>query len=192
MAFVTFSNNNTSSTNRIVNTAQAFYTAHRVTTASTQVNVGYSKKIDNLSDAVICSFFVSQPNSPQLVHKDLEQIHPDDMEKMDLGWQMAMLTIRARRFLKKIGRKLTVNSNETISFDKSNVECYNCHKRGHFVREHRAPRNQDNKHKKSSRRADEGPNYALMAFSSLSSNSEASKAYESVGAFGGKAFKRRC
>ncbi|GJR87505.1 putative ribonuclease H-like domain-containing protein [Tanacetum coccineum] len=36
---------------------------------------------------------------------------------MDLRWQMAMLTVRARRFLKNIGRKLTINGNETIAFD---------------------------------------------------------------------------
>ncbi|GJU75124.1 ribonuclease H-like domain-containing protein [Tanacetum coccineum] len=85
-----------------------------------------------------------------------------------------MLTMRARRFLKNIGRKLTVNGNETIGFDKSKVECYNCHKRGQFAKECRAPRNQDNK-KESSRRsvpAEEGPNYALIAYSSSSSDSE--------------------
>ncbi|GJX20814.1 ribonuclease H-like domain-containing protein [Tanacetum coccineum] len=194
MAFVSSSNNNTSSSNEAVNAA------HRVTTASTQVNTAYSTNIDNLSDAVICSFFASQPNSPQLAHEDLQQIHPDDIEEMDLRWQMAMLTMRARRFLKNTGRKLTVNGNETIGFDKSKVECYNCHKRGHFARECRAPRNQDNKNKESSRRsvpvetststalvscdglggydwsdqAEEGPNYALMAFSSSSSDSEVS------------------
>ncbi|GJX59685.1 putative reverse transcriptase domain-containing protein [Tanacetum coccineum] len=192
MAFVSSSNNNTSSTNEAVNTA------HGVSTASTQVNAANSTNIDNLSDAVICAFFASQPNSPQLVHEDLQQIHPDDMEEMDLRWQMAMLTMRARRFLKNTGRKLTVNGNETIGFDKSKVECYNCHKRGHFARECRAPRNQDNKNKESSRRsvpvetststalvscdglggydwsdqAEEGPNYALMAFSSSSPDSE--------------------
>ncbi|GJS83404.1 hypothetical protein Tco_0749945 [Tanacetum coccineum] len=48
---------------------------------------------------------------------------------MDLRWQMAMLTMRARRFLKNTGRKLSVNGNETIGFDKSKVECYNYHKR---------------------------------------------------------------
>nr|GFB67456.1 hypothetical protein [Tanacetum cinerariifolium] len=80
MAFVSSSNNNTSSTNGVVNTA------HGVSTASTQVNVAYSTNIDNLNDAIICSFFASQPNSPQLVHEDLEQIHPDDMEEMDLRW----------------------------------------------------------------------------------------------------------
>ncbi|GKC75261.1 ribonuclease H-like domain-containing protein [Tanacetum coccineum] len=194
MAFVSSLNNNTSNTNEAVNTT------HGVSIASTQVNAANFTNIDNLSDAVICAFFASQPNSPQLVHEDLQQIHPDDMEEMDLRWQMAMLTMRARRFLKNTGRKLTVNGNETIGFDKSKVECYNCHKRGHFARECRAPRNQDNKNKESSRRsvpvetststalvscdglggydwsdqAEEGPNYALMAFSSSSPDSEVS------------------
>ncbi|GKD90825.1 ribonuclease H-like domain-containing protein, partial [Tanacetum coccineum] len=176
---------------------EAVNAAHGVTTASTQVNTAYSTNVDNLSDAVICSFFASQPNSPQLAHEDLQQIHPDDIKEMDLRWQMTMLTMRARKFLKNTGRKLTVNGNETIGFDKSKVECYNCHKRGHFARDCRAPRNQDNE-KESSRRsvpvetststalvscdglggydwsdqAEEGPNYALMAYSSSSSDSE--------------------
>ncbi|GJU87820.1 retrovirus-related pol polyprotein from transposon TNT 1-94 [Tanacetum coccineum] len=77
-------------------------------------------------------------------------------------------------------RKLIVNGNETIGFDKSKVDCYNCHKRRHFARECRAPRNHDIKNKESSRRsvpsdqAEEGPNYALMAYSSSSSDSEVS------------------
>ncbi|GJR60861.1 hypothetical protein Tco_1503023 [Tanacetum coccineum] len=76
--------------------------------------------------------------------KDLQQINPDDLKEMDLRWQMAMLTIRARRFLKNTGRKLTVNGTETIEFDKSKVECYNCHKRGHFAKPfHMGKRSQD-------------------------------------------------
>ncbi|GKB37121.1 retrovirus-related pol polyprotein from transposon TNT 1-94, partial [Tanacetum coccineum] len=76
----------------------------------------------------------------------------NDLEEMDLRWKMAMLTIRARRFLKNTGRKLTINGNESAGFDKSKVECYNCHKKGHFAKECRAPRNQDYKNKESTRR----------------------------------------
>nr|GEV40881.1 hypothetical protein [Tanacetum cinerariifolium] len=86
-----------------------------------------------------------KPNNPQHAHEDLQQIHPNDLEDMDLRWQMAMLTIRARKFLKNTGRKLTINGNESVGFDKSKVECYNYHKMRHFARECRAPRNQDYK-----------------------------------------------
>ncbi|GJY12592.1 ribonuclease H-like domain-containing protein [Tanacetum coccineum] len=187
-------NQNTNSTNGVVNAA------HGAITASTQVIAVNSTIIDNLSDAVIYAFFASQPNSPQLDNEDLQQIHPDDLEEMDLWWQMAMLIMRARRFLKNTGRKFSMNGTKTIGFDKSKVECYNCHKRGHFARECRAPRNQENRNRENTRRvvpvetttsnalvscdgsgydwsdqAEEGPtNFALMAYSSTSSNSEVS------------------
>nr|GFA51901.1 ribonuclease H-like domain-containing protein [Tanacetum cinerariifolium] len=131
---------------------EAVNTAFGVTTAGTQVNVANSINIDNLSDAIICAFLASHSNSSQLVNEDLEQIHPDDLEEMDLKRQMAMLTMRARRFLKNTGRKLNLNGNETIAFDKTKVKCYNCHKRGHFARECRAPRAQDNGNRESTRR----------------------------------------
>ncbi|GJR39648.1 ribonuclease H-like domain-containing protein [Tanacetum coccineum] len=177
IAFVSL--NNTDNTNPAVNVAQAVNTAYGVSTASTQVNAANSSNIDNLSDAIICAFLVSQPNSPQLANEDLQQIHPDDLEEMDLKWQMAMLTMRARRFLQNTGRKLNVNGNKSIGFDKTKVECYNCHKRGHFARECRVPRPQDQRNKESTRRtsdqAEEGPNYALMAYLTSSSDSEKSE-----------------
>ncbi|GKD94360.1 hypothetical protein Tco_1374197 [Tanacetum coccineum] len=116
--------NSTSNTNGAVNTN------HGVTTASTQATTVNSTTIDNLRDVVICAFFTSPLNSPQLDNEDLQQINLDDLEEMDLRWQMAMLTMRAKRFLKNTGRKITVNGTETIGFDKSKVKCYNCHKRG--------------------------------------------------------------
>ncbi|GJU85254.1 ribonuclease H-like domain-containing protein, partial [Tanacetum coccineum] len=134
------------------NTNGAVNTTHGATTASTQATTVNSTKIDNLSDDVICAFFASQPNSPKLDNEDLQQIHPDDLEEIDLRWQMAMLTMRARRFLKNIRRKFSVNGIETIGFDKSKVECYNCHKRGHFTRECRAPRNQEKRNRENTKR----------------------------------------
>ncbi|GKE44652.1 hypothetical protein Tco_1471936 [Tanacetum coccineum] len=78
-----------SSTNEVDNTAYGVSAAH------TQRNAVNSTSLDNLCDAMIVAFLVSQPNSPQLAQEDLEQLHPDDLEEIDLQWEMAMLTIRA-------------------------------------------------------------------------------------------------
>nr|GEX07033.1 hypothetical protein [Tanacetum cinerariifolium] len=48
---------------------------------STQATIVNSTTIDNLSDAVICSFFASQPNSPQFNNEDLQQIHPEKFRR---------------------------------------------------------------------------------------------------------------
>ncbi|GJS33028.1 ribonuclease H-like domain-containing protein [Tanacetum coccineum] len=183
------SSSSTNSATRAVNTAQG------VNTASTQGAADSSTTVENLSDAVIYSFFASQPSIPQLDNEDLQQINPDDLEEMDLRWNIAMLTMRARRFLKNTRRKLDMANKERIGFDKSKVECFNCHKRGHFTREYRAPMNQDSRNMEPTRRtvpveettsnalvsqcdgfgydwsdqAEEGPtNFALMAYSSTS------------------------
>nr|GEZ40963.1 hypothetical protein [Tanacetum cinerariifolium] len=110
-----------SSTNRAT---RAVNTAHGVNTASTQGAVDSSTTIENLSDAVIYSVFASQPSIPQLDNEDLQQIHPDDLEEMNLRWNIAMLTMRARRFMKNTEKKLDMANKERIGFDKSKVECF--------------------------------------------------------------------
>ncbi|GJR85393.1 hypothetical protein Tco_0209404, partial [Tanacetum coccineum] len=101
VAFV--SPKNTSSTNEAVNTA------HEVSSASSQGQASSS----SYADDVMFSFFVNQSNSPQLDNEDLEQINTDDLEEIDLKWQMAMLTMRVKRFLKKTRRNLNFNGKET-------------------------------------------------------------------------------
>ncbi|GJX90561.1 hypothetical protein Tco_0343887 [Tanacetum coccineum] len=98
-------------------TNEAVKTAHGVSAANSKNNASTLPNVDSLSDAVIYSFFASQSNSSQLDNEDLKQIDPDDLEEMDLKWQMAMLTMRARRFLKKTGRNLGVNGTDTIGLD---------------------------------------------------------------------------
>ncbi|GJS83063.1 putative ribonuclease H-like domain-containing protein [Tanacetum coccineum] len=64
---------------------------------------------------------------------------------MDLKWQVAMISIRMKKFYKKTGRKLQFDAKEPVGFDKTKVECYNCHKTGHFARECRTKGNQDSR-----------------------------------------------
>ncbi|GJW26681.1 putative ribonuclease H-like domain-containing protein [Tanacetum coccineum] len=117
-------------------------TAYRVSTSNTQVSPASTQDSTastqvsnaNLSNDTVYVFLASQPNGSQLVYKDLEQIHEDDIEEMDLKCQLALLSMRRRRFFQKTGRKITINGSNTAGYDKSKVECFNCHKMGHFAR----------------------------------------------------------
>nr|GFC15962.1 hypothetical protein [Tanacetum cinerariifolium] len=81
------------------------------------------------------------------VLKNLEQIHEDDLEEMDLMWQLTLLSMRAKRFFQKTGKKITINESDTAGYDNAKVECFNYHKMEHFARECRVPKNQENKTK---------------------------------------------
>nr|GEZ77697.1 hypothetical protein [Tanacetum cinerariifolium] len=125
--FVSFSN--TDSTNEPISVAASVYAV------CSKIPI-----VDSLSNAVIYSFFASQSSSPQLDNDDLKQIDARDLEEMDLKWQMAMLTMRARRFLQRTRRNLGANGPTFMGFDMFKVECYNFHKKGHFARGCRSPK----------------------------------------------------
>nr|GEZ11825.1 ribonuclease H-like domain-containing protein [Tanacetum cinerariifolium] len=132
--------------------------------------------------------------------ENLKQIDADDLEEIDLKWKMAMLTMRARKFLQKTRRNLGVNGPTSMGFDMEKVECYNCHRKVHFARECRSPKDsrrttvakpqrrsvpvetstsnalvsqcdRTGSYDWSYQAEEEPTNFALMAFSSSSSNS---------------------
>ncbi|GJZ38386.1 putative ribonuclease H-like domain-containing protein [Tanacetum coccineum] len=187
------SSENTSSTNE-VSTASGNFGVNTAGGTSSTSQVSSTPG----ADEVVCSFFAQQTTSPPLDNEDLQQIDQDDLEELDIRWQVAMLTVRVQRFIQKTGRNLDFKGKQPVTFDKSNVECYNCHRKGHFAKECKSGRNQgkrsygDNGRRNAttnepssqalvaqdglggydwSNDFDEPVNYALMAISSSSSSS---------------------
>ncbi|GJV82059.1 hypothetical protein Tco_1517929 [Tanacetum coccineum] len=142
VAFV--SSESTNSTNDVS-------TAYGVSTSS-----GHNSQKEGSSsynDELKYSFFANQSSGPQLDHKDLEQVDEFDLEEMDLKWQVAMISIRLKKFYKKTGRRLQFDAKEPVGFDKTKVECFNCVDwTGHAE--------------------DEQENFALMAYSNSGSDTK--------------------
>ncbi|GJX67313.1 hypothetical protein Tco_0303040 [Tanacetum coccineum] len=81
------------------------------------------------SDEIICSFFAQQASMPTTHDdEDLLQIDEDAMEEIDIRWQVAMITARIRKFMRKTGRPIDLKPKNRITFDKSKIECFNCQK----------------------------------------------------------------
>nr|GEY58593.1 hypothetical protein [Tanacetum cinerariifolium] len=148
-------------------TTEPVSAAASVSAVCTKMPVSSLPNVDSLSNAVIYSFFASQSSSPQLDNEDLKQIDVDDLEEIDLKWQMAMLTMRARRFLQRTGRNLGANERTSLGFDMSKVLVETSTSNA-LVSQCDGVRSYD-----WSFQAEEEPvNYALMAFSSSSSSSD--------------------
>nr|GFA28032.1 hypothetical protein [Tanacetum cinerariifolium] len=98
-----------------VHTASVPTASTQVSTASTDVTAA------SLSHDTVCAYIDSQSNGFQIKYEDITQIDENDIEEMDIKWNMDLLT----------------------GFDKSKVEYFNCHKISHFARECKAPKSQD-------------------------------------------------
>ncbi|GJU07418.1 ribonuclease H-like domain-containing protein [Tanacetum coccineum] len=71
--------------------------------------------------------------------------YEDAMEEIDIRWQVAMITARIRKFMRKTGRSIDLKPKNGITFDKSKIECFNCQKLGHFARECRFAKYQESR-----------------------------------------------
>nr|GEW22179.1 ribonuclease H-like domain-containing protein [Tanacetum cinerariifolium] len=93
----------------------------QVSAAGTPVStVSSPNNTTNLSDATVYAFLANQPNGSQLVHGDLV-------------------------YFERTCKKITINGSDTAGYDKTKVECFNCHTMGHFTRECKSLRNQESR-----------------------------------------------
>nr|GEZ66413.1 hypothetical protein [Tanacetum cinerariifolium] len=98
----------------------------------------HSRGNDDVNTASVSTASTNVPTASANI-----RIDEDDMEEMDIKWNMALLSMRADKFWMKTGKKISIQGTDVAGFDKSKVECFNCHKMGHFPRECRDPRSQD-------------------------------------------------
>nr|GFA94930.1 ribonuclease H-like domain-containing protein [Tanacetum cinerariifolium] len=157
-------NSTTDSVSAAASVSAVFSAAANVFAVYAKLHVSSLPDVDSLSNAVMYSFFASQSTSSQLDTKDLKQIDIDDLEEIDLRWQMAMLTIRARREYRspKDSRRNGVAEPQrrTVSVDTStsNALVSQCDGVGSYDWSYQAE--------------DEPTNFSLMAFSPSSSSSD--------------------
>nr|GEW32537.1 reverse transcriptase domain-containing protein [Tanacetum cinerariifolium] len=152
IAFV--SSSNTDSTNEPVSAAAS------VSAVSAKIPVSTLPDVDTLSNAVIYPFFASQFNSPQLDNDDLKQIDADDLEEMELKWQMDMKgqfirECRSPKDTRRNGAAEPQRRNVPVENSTSNALVSQCDGVGSYDWSFQAE--------------EEPTNYALLAFTSLSS-----------------------
>ncbi|GJV05285.1 ribonuclease H-like domain-containing protein [Tanacetum coccineum] len=202
------SGSNSASQNLAFLSSENTNSTNEVSTASGDFGVSTAGGINQVPSTpsahdIAYSFLAQPTTSPQLENEDFQQMDGDDLEELDLRWQVAMLTVRVKKFIQRTGRNMDFKEKRPVSLDKSKIECYNCHRKGHFAREFRSKRNQGRRpygdNGKSNAQITESSsqalvaqdglggyywsndfevepvNYALMAISSLSSSSDSEK-----------------
>ncbi|GJU91347.1 ribonuclease H-like domain-containing protein [Tanacetum coccineum] len=130
---VAFVSHSKSSTNKVKSGHTGAYSTYTPSTSSN--NIPEREVPAGFADEVIYSLFAKQSEDLDLLHEDLEQIDDMDIEEMDINWQIAMIAIRMKKFYKKTGRRVRIDGNKPVGFDKKKLECFKCHNTGHFARE---------------------------------------------------------
>ncbi|GKB69973.1 ribonuclease H-like domain-containing protein [Tanacetum coccineum] len=124
---------NKSSTKKVKSGHTGAYSTYTPSTSSN--NIPEREVPAGFADEVIYSLFAKQSEDLDLLHEDLEQIDDMDIEEMDINWQIAMIAIRMKKFYKKTRRRVRIDGNKPVGFDKKKLKCFKCHNTGHFARE---------------------------------------------------------
>ncbi|GJS64240.1 ribonuclease H-like domain-containing protein [Tanacetum coccineum] len=130
---VAFVSHSKSSTNKVKSGHTSAYSTYTPSTSSN--NIPEREASAGFADEVIYSLFAKQLEDLDLLHEDLEQIDDMDIEEMDINWQIAMIAIRMKKFYKKTRRRVRIDGNKPVGFDKKKLECFKCHNTGYFARE---------------------------------------------------------
>nr|GEY59439.1 hypothetical protein [Tanacetum cinerariifolium] len=111
MAFISSAKH--SSGNEEVNITSGSTASINVSTASANI------RVTSISHDTDCAYIASQSSGSQIKFEDINQIDEDDMEEMDIKWNMALLSMRADRFCKKTGKNISIQEIDVVGFDKS-------------------------------------------------------------------------
>ncbi|GJX88297.1 hypothetical protein Tco_0340311 [Tanacetum coccineum] len=113
---VAFVSHSKSSNNKVKSGHTGPYSTYTPSTSSN--NIPEREVPAGFADEVIYSLFAKQSEDLDLLHEDLEQIDDVDIEEMDINWQIAMIAIRMKKFYKKTGRRVRIDGNKPVGFDK--------------------------------------------------------------------------
>nr|GFD37783.1 hypothetical protein [Tanacetum cinerariifolium] len=94
-----------------------------IPTASTQVSPASANvAAASISLDTACAYIASQSSGSQIKYEDINQIDEDDIEEMDIKWNMALLSMRADGFWKKTGKKISIQGSAGLPGAKTGVE----------------------------------------------------------------------
>nr|GFA36401.1 hypothetical protein [Tanacetum cinerariifolium] len=82
----------------------------------------HSRGNDEVNTASVYTASSNVPTASANVATDINQIDEDDMEEMDIKWNMALLSMRADKFWKTTGNKISIQGSYVAGFDKSKVD----------------------------------------------------------------------
>ncbi|GJX89909.1 putative ribonuclease H-like domain-containing protein [Tanacetum coccineum] len=121
------SGSNSASQNLAFLSSENTNSTNEVSTASGDFGVSTAGGINQVPSTpsahdIAYSFLAQPTTSPQLENEDFQQMDGDDLEELDLRWQVAMLTVRVKKFIQRTGRNMDFKEKRPFSLDKSKIK----------------------------------------------------------------------